>query len=595
MKKFLISVFIFLVFIPLFANSNQWGNLDLIYYFDSNGQREKVLENLDKIDLSVLSGNEKNKIIEKLIDFADLKGSEDKDLSKKIYLKVTAEAPHYWLVMNKLVDLESKGRFAFSNVKGAFSQMIKIADDFKTSFLMLNFFVNSLLYTILLVSFVFALIMLYKYFTLFANDLLINAEGDISLKKTLFVIVMFIWPLLFLSGWTIYPFLIFGVLFKYFSRIEKQSIYILFGISTLILLVFSFSSVLSDHYKSDSFQTERILFSGVYNVKDYSYLNNEQKTIFAFSEYKKNNFERSKEILNSVDDDYNSELRLILLGNLYYKKFKNPGTKEEKDLPESLNYFLKALRENDTNEVALNNLALVLLGNSQGEEDDGKVFDSYSERYSKLSEIQTSVLKIKDPVLDRHYLWKRLFSLSETSFNPITLSKSIFLKFVLFPFIYFILIFYIYVKFLNKMFNTLGESTACSKCSKIIKKKAVHKSYKFCEDCHQLFLIKDIIFLEAKLLKEKEIKKRNFRAFIKIIFLSIIIPGLNFNFKNKNNIFLILSMIFYFFLIFGFTGFTGFKLLSLPVPFIFNISGIIASILYLVLNISSIKGEDYGI
>lgn len=97
------------------------------------------------------------------------------------------------------------------------------------------------------------------------------------------------------------------------------------------------------------------------------------------------------------------------------------------------------------------------------------------------------------------------------------------------------------------------------------------------------------------MLKEKEIKKKNLIGFAKIMIASIFIPGLNFNFKERNRTYILLSIFLFFFFVFAVTGIIGFSALKLPVPFIFNISGIIATVLYFVINIVSVSGEDYGI
>jgi len=592
MRKYLIILSVLLLVLPVLSKTNPWGNLNLIFYYDANGQREKVIENLDKIELSALVRGDKQEIVKKLVAFADSKRVQDIVMSKMIYSKVLKNVPEYWHIQNKISDIDDNG--LFSNIKGTLSQLFKISKDFNSSYLFLNIFVNSLLYALLFVIFIYSIIMLIKYFMLFANDFLIDSHGDFSFKKVLLLLSLFIWPVLFFSGWAMYPFLIFGVLYKYMSNSEKKSIFTLSIIAIIIVSVFSFNSVLSEHYKSDAFKIDRQLYNGNYDSKNYSRLSNEQKTLYALIEYERNDFGKSLDILNNVDSDYYSDINSILLGNLFYNKYINGSDKDKQNLSKSKDYLLQVLRRDEKNKIVLNNLTLVLLRDQQ-DENEQKIFDSYVERYPYLSNYKSFVLDLKSPVINKHYLWKKLFLLSENSFNPIKFTTSAIVKLATLPLIYYILIFFLYIKFLHKLFIDIGESTICSKCSKIIKKKTIHKSYQLCEDCHQLFLIKDVIFLEAKLLKENEIKKKNFQGFIKKTILSIVIPGLNFNYRDKTNLFLILSMFLYFFIIFGYTGIASFNSLGLPVPFAFYISGFISSALYLVLNITSIMGEDYGV
>jgi len=593
MRKSLSILFIILFFIPLFSENNNWSKLKLIYYYDSQGMRNEVIDNLSLMKLNSLFGKEKKKIINNLISFADLKVKTDKELSKKVYLKILNEVPDYWYMKNKLVNLEKSDGSLFYDFKVALSQFLNIRIDFSSSFLMLNIFVNSFLYSVLLVVFIFSIIALIRYFFLFTNDVLIDNSG-FSFKNAIILTVFFIWPVVFLSGWIAYPVLVLGILFKYMSNSEKNTVYLLLSVSIIALFAYSFTSVLTEHFSSESFKIDRRLYEGVYSEENYSNLTDEQKIVYSYSEYKKKNYIKAREILSFVNDERYSQLKLLLLGNLFFKKFKSSEDTEDYDLSKSMRYYSKVLRKDENNEIALNNLALVLFRDIS-KENSKKVFESYEKRYPRLNDKKNDVLKLEDPTLDGNYLWRQLIKFSDVSFNPARLISNVFVRFFSIPFIYYILVFFMYIKFLKRIFPSIGESTKCSKCSKIIKKKNIHKSYNLCEDCNQLFLIKDVIFLEAKLLKEKEIKKKNFISFIKIMLASVFIPGLNLNFKNRSKTYFILSVFLFFFLIFAFTGFMNFKALNLPIPFVFNISGIIAAVLYFVINIFSVSGEDYGV
>jgi len=594
-KKIIVLTILVILLSSLgYSDANQWGNINLLFYYDSMGMQNEVLDKLNKIDLTVLPRSEQDKIVKKLIALADSKLKTNKKLSKLIYMKIIKEAPKYWFVENKIVYIEKNGDKPYYNFKTSISQLIKIGRNFASSFLILNFFVNSFLYALLFVLFIFALVLLLKYFKLFANDTLINTEMGFIKKNIIMVLVFFMWPLLFFSGWIIYPFIIFGIFYRYLSKSERRTVYTLFVLSVVALLIFSFVNVLTNNFKSEDFKTDRLLCSGDYNSDDYSMLNNNQKVVYALLNYRKGLLLKTMEILNSVDEDRYREMKEVLLGNLYYKKYIHSSGIDKTALDKSIEHYLKVLRENKDNKVAVNNLAIALI-RTVHDKDMEKVYASYVQRYPELDDMKYSILKLKTPVLDENYLWKCLLMQPDDSFNPLKLLKNTLIKFISYPFMYFFLIFLLYAKFIKKLFRLLGTSTKCSKCSKIINKKNIHKSYNLCNDCHQLFLIKDVIFLEAKLLKEKEIKKKNLHLFMKIVLSSIFIPGLNLNFKQKNNMFVILSVFLYFFFIFGLTGFLGFKSLGLSVPYIFNISGIIAAVLYFMINIFSIKGEDYGI
>ena len=87
---------------------------------------------------------------------------------------------------------------------------------------------------------------------------------------------------------------------------------------------------------------------------------------------------------------------------------------------------------------------------------------------------------------------------------------------------------------LKKFSATLGQSTFCSKCAKIIKKMSIEQAHALCEDCYQLFLIKDPIFLEAKILKENDIVRQfRLKNSLPACWFPLFIPGFFLNFKEQ--------------------------------------------------------------
>ena len=148
---------------------------------------------------------------------------------------------------------------------------------------------------------------------------------------------------------------------------------------------------------------------------------------------------------------------------------------------------------------------------------------------------------------------------------------------------------------MKKVFQNLGKSTHCSKCSKIIKEVSVHKSYKLCDECYQLFLIKDVIFLEAKILKEKELKRKYRKKYLANLIFSIIIPGLNLLNKEKGKLFVGVSLVFWLLLGFACFGIIIFSDIYSLAPIFLNYIGFLAILMYLLINIFSLRGDDYGL
>jgi hypothetical protein len=140
----------------------------------------------------------------------------------------------------------------------------------------------------------------------------------------------------------------------------------------------------------------------------------------------------------------------------------------------------------------------------------------------------------------------------------------------------------------------IGGSTYCSKCSKIIKEASVHKSYKLCDECYQLFLIKDVIFLEAKILKEKELNKKFRKKYTLGLLFSVLIPGLNFTYKERNRLFILLASLFYFLLGFSLIGTFVFTDVFSTAPIILSLIGMLAFLVHFIVNILSIVGDYDG-
>ena len=153
-----------------------------------------------------------------------------------------------------------------------------------------------------------------------------------------------------------------------------------------------------------------------------------------------------------------------------------------------------------------------------------------------------------------------------------------------------------YVSLLKRLFPALGQSIFCSKCAKIIKKMSIEQaqSHALCDGCYQLFLIKDPIFLEAKILKEKEIHRQFGIRNSLLLLASLFIPGFILNFKDKGKAFTVLFLVFAD--VFGFSLFTAlnFKGIFGAVPMFLNLIGTAAVLLYLAINVYSLKGHPDG-
>lgn len=581
-KKAILAIMFLFCAGLLLPKASPWGQLKKIHYFDSVGQYDRMMEQLSALNLGDVKREEQRQLAQRLISFGDNYFEAGKyEYAEAFYRKLLAHSPGYWYLYTKLDKIEKEKGSMFFSFKHVFNQMFMVLKNFDTSFLVQHYLFNYLFFAGLFAFFVFGLIMFIKYFRLTGNDLIIGEDGRLSLAKTAIVIVAMLWPVLFLAGWMIYPFLFAGFLWFYMNDNEKKSVFLMMIVIAVVMVLYSVNVVLEDSYTSDKFRRVRQVYSGhLFEKTDYDRFDDELKVAQAYSYYENGQYDTALDILNSTGTNYNSILKYNLTGCIYYR-FGEIG--------QAGDYFRQSLslKENPT---AMNNFAMVLLKEKQP-----NVFTSYTKRYPEIEKYRTSELKLREPKLPAGVLWKRLFSFSGEGFSPVGFFKSIVGKLFSLPLLYYILLFVLYINMVKKVTPSLGESTYCSKCTKIIKEASVHRSYKLCDECYQLFSIKDVIFLEAKILKEKELRKKfNYKYMFYLIF-SILVPGLNFHQRENNRLFLLFSMTFYFLAFFAIFGAVNFNRLFAASPLFLNLILILAVGVYFIVNLISVLGDEDGI
>jgi tetratricopeptide (TPR) repeat protein len=339
--------------------------------------------------------------------------------------------------------------------------------------------------------------------------------------------------------------------------------------------------MLEKNLQTNSFKQIQKVYEGrLFDEEIYETFDDGLKVAQAFSYYENEEYDKALDILNSTGDDFKSTLKYDLIGNIHYRRG---------EIGQSIKYYSDSLLLDDENEIALNNFTLAL-----SKENKPEVFTSYAKRYPKIELLRTKAVDIRNVKLNQGALWERLFNFSKENFNLGLFFKGIIKEFITLPVVYYLLLFIVYVLGLTKLVPTIGQSTFCSKCHRIIKEASIHKSYKLCDDCYQLFSIKDVIFLEAKILKEKELKKKFKKKYIVSLIFSLLIPGLNFTYRGSNRLFLLLSVIFYFLVGFTVVGMVNFNLIFPTAPLFFNLVGIGAVGFYLLVNIFSVLGDENG-
>ena len=588
-KVLFIILFLFCI-LQIFPKSNPWGDLKKVYlYYSAKNSElsveqteilnEKIKVILNRIQFEGVNRSDKKEIVSHLVRFGDYYYAEGEfDLSKAFYKKVLKALPDNWDLYNKLERINRAKGNVLTDLNNIFSQLLLIFKNFHSSFLFVNSFLNTLFFSGILVFFIFSILSFIRYFRLAGNDSLVNEKGVLSVKRVLLVVVILLWPVFLRAGWMIFPFLITGFLWIYLNEYEKKTVSFIMILIVIFSALYSVNLIFERGIEDDRFKTVQKVYNGhLFEKDDYEKFDNELKVIQAFSYFEKNQSDTALEILNSTGEKYKNELKYNLLGNIYY----NAG-----DFSQSIKNYQESLSLNDKSKATFNNFTLALLRNKKP-----KVFDLWAKRYPQILENRKVVSRIKEAKIPQYYLWKRLLNFPKQKFNLLLFLKNILVEFLKLPIVYYVAIFIFYIIFIKRMFIDLGKSTYCSKCSKVIKEASIHKSYKVCNECYQLFMIKDIIFLEAKILKEKELNKKFRKKYNFSLLFSIIIPGLTLKYRGKSSLFVIFSLIFYFLLGFSIVGIIVFNNTFASPPLFFSLLAFFSFILYLSVNIFSLRGE----
>ncbi|MBN2399750.1 MAG: hypothetical protein JXI33_05345 [Candidatus Aminicenantes bacterium] len=582
------KIVFFLVGLVLFgsfsmAATNPWSNLKKIYICDSSADIPAVMENLAEINVLELSPAEKAELLKKLNELGDRYFQKRNfPLAQAFYQKILQLSPREnWPLFNKLQKIYRLKGNPLWNFKNIGRQLSLVIEDFSASFLLLNNFFNILFFSSLLLFYLTIAVMFLKYFKLVTHDFILGGNTRFETKKLIILLILLLWPLLFLGGWGYYPFLFCGFMWVYFDHDERLNIKRIVAIILFMTLIGSINNYLEKSLQSPGFQTIKNVFAGhLYPETSYSKFDNELKVMQACAYYNQHQLDTALDILHSTRNNFKSILKFNLLGNTYFKK-GNFG--------QSIQFYRQSLSLDDQNKVTLKNFTLALLKN-----DNPESIEFYLKNYPEIQIYRDKITVLQAVKIPETILWKRLLNFSRKNFNILNFSLNILVEFFKFPILLACLFMFVYISLLKRLLPNLGQSTFCNKCAKIIKKKSVEQSHALCEDCYQLFLIKDPIFLEAKIIKEKEInRKSRFKYYFSMI-ASLAIPGFCMNFKNKNLVFT--STFLVFFNVFGFYLFSAltFKNFFGTIPMFINFIGMMAIIFYLVINIYSLRGENHG-
>jgi hypothetical protein len=565
------------------AAANPWSHLKKIYFYDYSGDFAAVKENLTQLDTQNLVPAEKIELLQKLNELGDhYFQKKNFPLAEAFYQKILMISPRdSWPLYNKLEKINKAKGNPLWNFKNIGRQFELVSQDFGGTFLLLNTLCNVLFFSSLMLFYLSIAVMFLKYFKLITHDFILGRDSKFQSKKFVFLLILLLWPLAILGGWGYYPFLFCGFLWFYFDHDDRVNIKRIVGILLAMTLIGSVNNYLEKSLQSPGFQTIKNIYAGqLFPEPSYNLFDNEMKVIQAYAYYHQHKTDTALDILLATGNNYNSILKLNLLGNIYYEKG---------NITQSIQFYRQSLSLDDRNKVTLKNFTLALLKN-----DDPELFKFYLKNYPEILSYKDKIAFPQTMRLSQAILWKRLLNFSWKDFHVWNFLYNIAIEFFKFPILLACLIMLVYISLLKKLSPALGQSTFCNKCAKIIKKKSIEQSHTLCEDCYQLFLIKDPIFLEAKIIKEKEISRKFGFQYSLSLIASLFIPGFCLNLKNKNNAFTFTFLLF--FNVFGFYLFSAltFKSFFGTVPMFINFIGILAIMLYLAINVYSLRGDDHG-
>lgn len=584
MKKISVLLLFFLMVIPFYSKENtKLKEIEKIIYIFNSGDYENTVDLIKNFDFENVYGKNKKLILIKLKLIGDTFTKRKKfKYAKSVYDAIKDNSNDYWQLGNSLQKYNKLKDGGGYSLRIILSQLTQISKNFDAKFLTINTLFGSIFFAGILLFFASTVFIFIKKFKLAAYDIFIDANGDLNKTKVIMVFLTLFWPILILSGWSVYPFLFAGFCWIYMSVSEKRLVIIQISLVIIVSFVFSFRNFIDNSFLSRDFKIAKIISLGkLYEKNEYSRFDNDLKVLQAFAYFKNGDVERSLDILLSTGENYINILKFNLMGDIYFRS---------NNFKRSIKYLKSALEINEKNKTALYNFAMVL-----SSQNNIKVYESYAKRYPVLIKLKEKIGEIKDPVIGSDYLWNRLLKRSGNNGGFLKIFAATFNEFIKLPILYFSIVFFIYIFLIIKLFPNAGNNKYCKKCNKIIDKSEARKSNNYCEQCYQLFQLKDIVFMEAKLSREKDLKKKMILRKGKLFITSLFIPGIILIEKGKDVVFSILSFLYFFCLIFSLSSIYIFKKIYGLYPIYLNLFMILSTILYLSINLYSLKGDDNGI
>lgn len=475
--------------------------------------------------------------------------------------------------------------FSTEYVRSLMQQVGRIFHNFEASVLLITQFLEAMIWAVMLTMLAFAIWFVRQYLSLGTIDMILDDKGLVDKKRLAIWCLLLLWPLFLGAGWIFWVIIILAALWFYTDAGEKKAIKILFITLTFMAVLASVNKFFVQQMSQSSFlQTKNIIVTNQTTPSRKTIAdNNIAKLYLAYNFFRAGNLEEGISWLNSADDTAHH----VYKANLYGYAFL-----ANKEYERAISFFSSVLAKDSSDQTALYNMTLALLENK-----DEKVFEAYLNRFPSISTLMDKVTQPQLPPIGSHHLWQLFLSAGkkQSESTVFYVLKSVLINLASLPILYLLGVFAFYIRMLPRFFHQIGKSTHCTKCQKPIKKDKSSRAVNVCNDCYQLFLIKDAIMIDAKSFKEAEIIRSNRKKNIIFLFLSFLFPAFFLHMRGQHLLFAALNFFYFLFLLIALVVGQPLAAFNGTMPLFTKAFGFIAAGIFIVGNALVFRGDEYGV
>ena len=526
-RKFIIFVSLFFLMINLLLSysvkdeySKYWFKF---YSLASKNRKSEAIKVIEQFFKEKYQYNKQKEILTLIWNYSLEKIKEGDKEAGKDYLYTLVKYDKNWKIYDDLAYIELK---SFNFTKG-------IRNSVKTLLLFLKSNDNILILTPLAKAFflgifisflIFVFFKYFYYFEVLVFDLNVSSK---LLKSIIFIIFLFL-PSIFFLGLFYIPFGLAAIAFFYSLKEEKKTIFIYLIIFLLSFVFLLYTNIIQTASQNENYRAILKIKNGEYKTNYLTKIENslgnnpdpQLALTLAVRYYNDNLLFDAKRVLERIKEteQYN-KIKYFYLGNIYYKV---GFFSKAKDM------YFKALQSAPDDPYINFNISVLLYRINQPD---------LAQKYALISQkagIRRSedIISLKDPIDINVFSYVK-FKIERKDFNH--------------PILIGLIVFFVLLALLKLIIRNIGSSTRCASCGRPTKKNRNSVNDRYCEECFNLFIIREPFLSETRKIKYKEIEENNLKKSKIVLFLSIFFPGLDFIYREKIYLYFILSSVFYFF------------------------------------------------